>query len=46
MFQVKKLLKWTLSLRDDDTQMVKTPAMIKALNKLTRIGMPKMKMNV
>ncbi len=41
MFRVKKLLGGTLSLRNYNAQVGETYAMIKALNKLTVLGMPK-----
>ncbi|EGQ7975884.1 IS5/IS1182 family transposase, partial [Vibrio parahaemolyticus] len=41
MFRVKKLLGDTLSLRNYNAQVGETYAMIKALNKLTGLGMPK-----
>ncbi|WP_139158999.1 IS5 family transposase, partial [Vibrio sonorensis] len=41
MFRVKKRLGGTLSLRNDNAQVGETYAMIKALNKLTGLGMPK-----
>ena len=41
MFRVKKLLGGTLSLRNYNAQVGETYAMIKALNKLTGLGMPK-----
>ncbi len=41
MFRVKKLLSGTLSLRSYNAQVGETYAMIKALNKLTELGMPK-----
>ena len=40
MFRVKKLLSGTLSLRNYNAQVGETYAMIKALNKLTGLGMP------
>lgn len=40
MFRVKKLLGETLSLRNYNAQVGETYAMIKALNKLTGLGMP------
>lgn len=40
MFRVKKLLGGTLSLRNYNAQVGETYAMIKALNKLTGLGMP------
>ncbi len=45
MFRVKKLLGGTLSLRDYNAQVGETYAMIKALNKLTGLGMPKTNSN-
>ncbi|CAH6794047.1 hypothetical protein VCHA50P415_20402 [Vibrio chagasii] len=41
MFRVKKLLGGTLSLRNYNAPVGETYAMIKALNKLTVLGMPK-----
>ena len=40
MYQVKQLLRGRLSLRNYNTQVGETYAMIKALNKLTGLGMP------
>ncbi len=40
MFRVKKLVGGTLSLRNYNAQVGETYAMIKALNKLTGLGMP------
>ncbi|OQK36724.1 hypothetical protein XM72_c20329 [Vibrio vulnificus] len=40
MFRVKKLLGGTLSLRNYNTQVGETYAMVKALNKLTGLGVP------
>ncbi|ATF09759.1 Mobile element protein [Candidatus Enterovibrio altilux] len=39
----QKLLRGTLSLRDHNAQVSETHAVIKALNKLTGLGMPKTK---
>ncbi|MBD1577356.1 IS5/IS1182 family transposase, partial [Vibrio sp. S11_S32] len=41
MHRVKKLLGGTLSLRNYNAQVGEAYAMIKALNKLTGLGMPK-----
>ncbi len=43
MVQIKKLLKRTLSLRDQTTQISEIYAIIKTLNKLTELGMPNTK---
>lgn len=40
MFRVKTLLSGTLSLRNYNAQVGETYALIKALNKLTGLGMP------
>ncbi|ATF08731.1 hypothetical protein [Candidatus Enterovibrio altilux] len=40
MIQIKKFLGGTLSLMDHTTQLSEIYTMIKALNKLTRLGMP------
>lgn len=40
MFRVKKLLGGALSLRNYNAQVGETCAMIKALNKITGLGMP------
>ncbi len=40
MYRVKQLLGGKLSLRNYNAQVGKTHAMIKALNKLTGLGMP------
>ncbi len=40
MYRVKQLLGGRLSLRNYNTQVSETYAMIKALNKLTGLGMP------
>ncbi|ATF10356.1 Mobile element protein [Candidatus Enterovibrio altilux] len=44
MVRIKKFLRKTLSLRDQNAQMSETYAMIQALNKLTELSMPKTKM--
>ena len=41
MYRVKQLLGGKLSLRNDNAQVGEAYAMIKALNKLTGLGMPK-----
>ncbi|EGR08369.1 transposase domain protein [Vibrio cholerae HE48] len=41
MYRVKQLLGGKLSLRDHNAQVGETYAMVKALNKLTGLGMPK-----
>ncbi len=41
MFLIKQRLGKTLSLRDDNAQISKTYAKLKALNKLTRFSLPK-----
>ncbi len=41
MHRVKQLLGASLSLRNYNAQVGETYTMIKALNKLTRLGMPK-----
>ncbi|ATF09034.1 Mobile element protein [Candidatus Enterovibrio altilux] len=41
MFQIKKLLGGTLSLRDHNAQISKTCTMIKASNKMAKLGIPK-----
>ncbi len=46
MVRVKKFLGRTLSLREHATQISETYAMIKTLNKLIRLGMPKTKVIV
>ncbi len=46
MVLVKKRLRGTLSLRNHTMQINETYAMIKALNKLARLGMPNTKVMV
>ncbi|WP_161493005.1 hypothetical protein [Candidatus Enterovibrio altilux] len=43
MFQVKKLLVGTLSLRNHTTQISETDSIIEALNKLTELSIPNTK---
>ncbi|ATF10513.1 hypothetical protein [Candidatus Enterovibrio luxaltus] len=43
MLRIKKLLRRTLNLRDDNAHICETYAMIKILNKLIGLGMPTMK---
>ena len=40
MYRIKQLLGGTLSMRNYNAQVGETYAMIRALNKLTRLGMP------
>ncbi|ATF08679.1 Mobile element protein [Candidatus Enterovibrio altilux] len=41
MLRAKKLLRGTLHLREHNSQISKIYTMIKSLNKLTKLGMPK-----
>lgn len=45
MYRVKQLLGASLTLRNYNAQVGETCAMIKALNKLTGIGMPEINVN-